>query len=103
MLQQVRRSFEASPALFWTCSHSALFMSSGTTPRRQELVYPRELMKLQSRPELLAILRKQQEELQAALQDEEEEDEDEDDGDKCSQVDLVCLPVFLRSFRCSPH
>lgn len=59
-------------------------------------------MKLQSRPELLAILRKQQEELQAALQ-EEEEDEDEEDGDKCSQVDLVCLPVFLQPYRCSPQ
>uniref|UniRef100_H3C207 Kinesin family member 11 n=1 Tax=Tetraodon nigroviridis TaxID=99883 RepID=H3C207_TETNG len=40
---------------------------TGTTPRRQELVYPRELMKLRSRCELLETLRKQQEELQAAL------------------------------------
>lgn len=76
-------------------------MASGTTPHRQELLYPRELMKLQNRSGLLETLRKQQEELQAALQEEEEE-EDEENEDKHSQVDLVCFPVFLWPFRCSP-
>lgn len=83
----------------WTCSHSALSMPPGTTPRRQELAYPSELMKLQSRCELLETLRKQQEALQAALQVEEEE---EDDEDKRSQVDHVSSPVFLWPFTCPP-
>lgn len=54
-------------------------MPSGTTPQRRELVYPRELMKLQSRCELLETLREQQEALQSALQ-EEQEDEDVEDS-----------------------
>lgn len=91
----VPRGFTCS---LWTCSHSALSMPPGTTPRRQELAYPRELMKLQSRCELLETLRKQQEALQAALQEEEEEDEE----DKCSPVDHVSSPVFLWPFRCPP-
>lgn len=53
-------------------------MPSGTTPQRREMLYPRELIKLQSRCELLETLRKQQEALQAALQGEQEEEDEED-------------------------
>lgn len=52
-------------------------MPSGATPQRREFVYPRQLMKLQSRSELLESLRSQQEELQAAMEEEEEEPEDD--------------------------
>lgn len=58
-------------------------------------------MKLRSRCELLETLRKQQEELQAALQEEEEE-EDEEDEDKHSQVDLVCFLVSVSIQMFSP-
>lgn len=77
-------------------------LAPGTTPRRQELLYPRELMKLQSRGELLENLRKQQEQLQAALREEPEEQEDEEDEDKHSQVDHVRFPGFMWPLRCSP-
>lgn len=66
-------------------------MPSGATPQRREFVYPRQLMKLQSRCELLESLRRQQEELQAAM-DKEEQEEDED---KRSQVDLVRSRFFV--------
>lgn len=70
--------------------HLALSMPSGTTPQRRELVYPRELMKLQSRCELLETLRKQQEVLQAALQEEEGEQEDEDMQDSLEDELSTC-------------
>uniref|UniRef100_A0A671W8V6 Kinesin-like protein n=1 Tax=Sparus aurata TaxID=8175 RepID=A0A671W8V6_SPAAU len=58
---------------------------TGATPQRREFVYPRKLMKLQSRSELLESLRRQQEELQAAMEEEELDEEEEED--KHSQVD----------------
>uniref|UniRef100_A0A671WB15 Kinesin-like protein n=1 Tax=Sparus aurata TaxID=8175 RepID=A0A671WB15_SPAAU len=60
---------------------------TGATPQRREFVYPRKLMKLQSRSELLESLRRQQEELQAAMEEEELDEEEEED--KHSQVDHV--------------
>ena len=67
-------------------------MPSGDTPQRRKFEYPRELMKLQNRYELLDSLRRhQQEELHPALEEEEEEEDQEEDDDKRSQVDLVCL------------
>lgn len=65
-------------------------MASGTTPQRRELVYPRELIKLQSRSELLETLRKQQEALQDALQEEEGEQEDEDMQDTLEDELSTC-------------
>lgn len=83
----------------WTLSHLGLSMASGTTPQRRELVYPRELIKLQSRSELLETLRKQQEELHSALQEEEEEEEDmqdtlEDELSTCNES-LATEPSFV--------
>ncbi|KAI3363519.1 hypothetical protein L3Q82_012119 [Scortum barcoo] len=57
---------------------------TGATPQRREFVYPRQLAKSRSRCELLESLRRQQEELQAAM----EEDEPEEDEDKLSQDSL---------------
>ncbi|XP_076599334.1 kinesin-like protein KIF11 [Chaetodon auriga] len=57
---------------------------TGATPQRREFVYPRELVKSRNRCELLESLRRQQEELHAALEEEELEEEE----DKHSQVDL---------------
>ncbi|XP_037637702.1 kinesin-like protein KIF11 [Sebastes umbrosus] len=54
---------------------------TGATPQRREFAYPRRLEKSRSRGELLETLRRQQEELQAAI------DEEEDEEDKNSQVD----------------
>lgn len=81
----------------WTLSHLGLSMASGTTPQRRELVYPRELIKLQSRSELLETLRKQQEELHSALQEEEEEDMQdtlEDELSTCNES-LATEPSFV--------
>uniref|UniRef100_A0A8C4HTB7 Kinesin-like protein n=1 Tax=Dicentrarchus labrax TaxID=13489 RepID=A0A8C4HTB7_DICLA len=66
---------------------------TGTTPQRREFVYPRQLIKSRSRCELLESLKRQHEQLQAAMEEEEEEELEEDD-DKHSQVDHVCLLVF---------
>lgn len=74
----------------WTFGHLGLSMASGTTPQRRELVYPRELIKLQSRSELLETLRKQQEALQDALQEEEGEQEDEDMQDTLEDELSTC-------------
>ncbi|XP_034537702.1 kinesin-like protein KIF11 [Notolabrus celidotus] len=60
-------------------------VSTGATPQRREFVYPKKLVKSQSRIELLESLRRQQEELRAAVEEEEEEEEEEED--KLSQVD----------------
>lgn len=79
MFPQVQRSDETPPLVAGLKGNEDLLMPSGTTPQRRELVYPKELMKLQSRCELLETLRKQQEALQAALQ-EEQEDEDVEDS-----------------------
>ncbi|XP_028279012.1 kinesin-like protein KIF11 [Parambassis ranga] len=57
---------------------------TGATPQRREFVYPRELVKSQSRSELLESLRRQQEELWAAM---EEEDEEQQQEEEHSQVD----------------
>ncbi|XP_051274007.1 kinesin-like protein KIF11 [Dicentrarchus labrax] len=59
---------------------------TGTTPQRREFVYPRQLIKSRSRCELLESLKRQHEQLQAAMEEEEEEELEEDD-DKHSQVD----------------
>ncbi|XP_044070559.1 kinesin-like protein KIF11 [Siniperca chuatsi] len=56
---------------------------TGATPERREFVYPRQLAKSRSRSELLESLRRQQVELQAAMEEEELEEEE----DKHSQVD----------------
>uniref|UniRef100_A0A8C4HSV7 Kinesin-like protein n=1 Tax=Dicentrarchus labrax TaxID=13489 RepID=A0A8C4HSV7_DICLA len=64
----------------------ALLLPSGTTPQRREFVYPRQLIKSRSRCELLESLKRQHEQLQAAMEEEEEEELEEDD-DKHSQVD----------------
>ncbi|CAJ1066898.1 kinesin-like protein KIF11 isoform X1 [Xyrichtys novacula] len=58
---------------------------TGATPQRREFVYPKQLVKSRNRGELLESLRRQQEELQAAMEVEEEEEEEEED--KQSQVD----------------
>lgn len=50
-------------------------------------MYPRQLMELQSRSELLEGLRRRQEELQAAMM--EEGEEEQEDEDRRSHVDLV--------------
>lgn len=61
-------------------------MASGTTPKRRELVYPRELITLQSRSELLEILRKQQEALHSALQEDKDmQDTLEDEPSTCNE------------------
>uniref|UniRef100_A0A669DLL7 Kinesin-like protein n=1 Tax=Oreochromis niloticus TaxID=8128 RepID=A0A669DLL7_ORENI len=60
---------------------------TGATPQRREFVYPRQLVKSRRRSELLESLRRQQEELQAAM--EAEEEEELEDEDKQSQTDPV--------------
>ncbi|KAK2824688.1 hypothetical protein Q5P01_021863 [Channa striata] len=50
---------------------------TGTTPQRREFVYPRQLMKSRPRSELLDSLRRQQDDLQAALEEEELEEEED--------------------------
>lgn len=50
-------------------------------------MYPRQLIELQSRGELLEGLRRRQEELQAAMM--EEAEEEQEDEDRRSHVDLV--------------
>uniref|UniRef100_A0A8C4HRJ3 Kinesin-like protein n=1 Tax=Dicentrarchus labrax TaxID=13489 RepID=A0A8C4HRJ3_DICLA len=68
---------------------------TGTTPQRREFVYPRQLIKSRSRCELLESLKRQHEQLQAAMEEEEEEELEEDD-DKHSQVDHVSTePSFI--------
>ncbi|XP_008320635.1 kinesin-like protein KIF11 [Cynoglossus semilaevis] len=57
---------------------------TGATPQRREFVYPGQLVKSQSRSELLESLRRQQQELSAAMDQEVEEEPEED---KHSQVD----------------
>jgi len=58
-------------------------------------VYPKRLARLQSRGELLDSLRRQQDELQAAINEEGEKEEDEDEEeDKNSQVDHVRFYLF---------
>uniref|UniRef100_A0A8P4KD72 Kinesin-like protein n=1 Tax=Dicentrarchus labrax TaxID=13489 RepID=A0A8P4KD72_DICLA len=64
---------------------------TGTTPQRREFVYPRQLIKSRSRCELLESLKRQHEQLQAAMEEEEEEELEEDD-DKHSQSKRV--PFF---------
>uniref|UniRef100_A0A3Q2YDH2 Kinesin-like protein n=1 Tax=Hippocampus comes TaxID=109280 RepID=A0A3Q2YDH2_HIPCM len=46
---------------------------SGQTPQRRDFVYPRQVAKMWSRTEMLENLRRQQDELQAATEDEEQE------------------------------
>ncbi|KAM6996886.1 kinesin-like protein KIF11 isoform 4-T4 [Tautogolabrus adspersus] len=58
---------------------------TGTTPQRREFVYPRQLVKSRTRSELLESLRRQQEDLRAAV---EEEEDEEDEEDKLSQDSL---------------
>lgn len=70
-----------------------VLLPSGATPQRREFVYPGQLVKSQSRSELLESLRRQQQELSAAMDQEVEEEPEED---KHSQVDHVC-PA------CCPH
>ncbi|XP_056903641.1 kinesin-like protein KIF11 isoform X1 [Takifugu flavidus] len=68
---------------------------TGTTPQRRELVYPRELIKLQSRYELLETLRKQQEALHSALQEDEDmQDTLEDELSTCNES-LATEPSFV--------
>ncbi|XP_017289753.1 kinesin-like protein KIF11 isoform X2 [Kryptolebias marmoratus] len=73
---------------------------TGTTPQRREFVYPRQLNKSRSRSELLESLRRQQEELQAALKEEEEQEEEdeqsqtdpdslEDEMSNCNESELL--------------
>ncbi|XP_030011249.1 kinesin-like protein KIF11 [Sphaeramia orbicularis] len=50
---------------------------TGATPQRRDFVYPRDLVKSRRRSELLDSLRREQQKLQAAME-EEEQDEDED-------------------------
>lgn len=70
-------------------------MASGTTPQRRELVYPRELIKLQSRYELLETLQKQQEVLHSALQEDEDmQDTLEDELSTCNES-LATEPSFV--------
>ncbi|KAJ0004813.1 hypothetical protein NQD34_011027 [Periophthalmus magnuspinnatus] len=61
---------------------------TGATPQRRDFVYPRHLVKGRSRSELLESLRKEQESLKTAL---EEEEEEEDEEDAQSQVDQDSL------------
>ncbi|XP_045921769.1 kinesin-like protein KIF11 [Micropterus dolomieu] len=63
---------------------------TGLTPQRREFVFPRQLVKMRSRCELLESLRRQQEELQAAMEEEELQAamEEEEDEDKRSQDSL---------------
>ncbi|KAM6996884.1 kinesin-like protein KIF11 isoform 2-T2 [Tautogolabrus adspersus] len=65
---------------------------TGTTPQRREFVYPRQLVKSRTRSELLESLRRQQEDLRAAV---EEEEDEEDEEDKLSQVDHDSLEEEL--------
>ena len=65
----------------------ALLSPSGATPQRRQFSYPKQLVKSQSRGELLDSLRRQQEELLAAMEEEEEEEED-----RHSQVEHVRSP-----------
>lgn len=58
---------------------------TGATPQRREFAYPRRLEKSRSRGELLEVLRRQQEELWAAVEVDEQQEEEEED--KHSQVD----------------
>ncbi|TNN73566.1 Kinesin-like protein KIF11 [Liparis tanakae] len=60
---------------------------TGATPQRRDFVYPKRLVRLQSRGELLDSLSRQQEELQAAINEEGEEEEEDEEEDKNSQVD----------------
>uniref|UniRef100_A0A669CSY7 Kinesin-like protein n=1 Tax=Oreochromis niloticus TaxID=8128 RepID=A0A669CSY7_ORENI len=69
-----------------------LLLPSGATPQRREFVYPRQLVKSRRRSELLESLRRQQEELQAAM--EAEEEEELEDEDKQSQTDPVRGQIF---------
>uniref|UniRef100_A0A669EQN1 Kinesin-like protein n=1 Tax=Oreochromis niloticus TaxID=8128 RepID=A0A669EQN1_ORENI len=66
---------------------------TGATPQRREFVYPRQLVKSRRRSELLESLRRQQEELQAAM--EAEEEEELEDEDKQSQTDPVSFSTFI--------
>lgn len=70
-----------------------LLLPSGKTPQRREFVYPRQLVKSRPRNELLESLRRQQEELQAAMED--EEDGELEDDDKQSQVDHIHSLLFV--------
>lgn len=54
-------------------------------------MYPRQLVKSRHRSELLESLRRQQEELQAAMEAEEEEELEEED----KQTDLVSFRTFI--------
>ncbi|XP_068183185.1 kinesin-like protein KIF11 isoform X2 [Antennarius striatus] len=72
-------------------------LPTGATPPRRDFVYPKQLMKLKSRPELLENLRRQQEELRAAIQEEEEEEEDLEE-DKHSQVERDSLEEELSTY-----
>uniref|UniRef100_A0A669DQJ7 Kinesin-like protein n=1 Tax=Oreochromis niloticus TaxID=8128 RepID=A0A669DQJ7_ORENI len=65
--------------------HHRFLSSLCATPQRREFVYPRQLVKSRRRSELLESLRRQQEELQAAM--EAEEEEELEDEDKQSQTD----------------
>ncbi|XP_070697514.1 kinesin-like protein KIF11 [Pempheris klunzingeri] len=68
---------------------------TGATPQRKEFVYPRQLVKSRSRGELLESLRKQQEKLQAAMEEEEDEDENDEEEDQHSQADHDSLEEEL--------
>ncbi|XP_051936738.1 kinesin-like protein KIF11 [Hippocampus zosterae] len=63
---------------------------TGQTPQRRDFVYPRQVAKVGSRTEMLENLRRQQDELKAAIKGEEPERdcESEDDDDKSSQGSL---------------
>uniref|UniRef100_A0A3B3ZXJ5 Kinesin-like protein n=1 Tax=Periophthalmus magnuspinnatus TaxID=409849 RepID=A0A3B3ZXJ5_9GOBI len=76
-------SFLLSPSL-----HTSGLCPPGATPQRRDFVYPRHLVKGRSRSELLESLRKEQESLKTAL---EEEEEEEDEEDAQSQVDQDSL------------
>uniref|UniRef100_A0A669EVP2 Kinesin-like protein n=1 Tax=Oreochromis niloticus TaxID=8128 RepID=A0A669EVP2_ORENI len=88
--QAVGKSAEVSPSQRRRAPSQQdinLLLPSGATPQRREFVYPRQLVKSRRRSELLESLRRQQEELQAAM--EAEEEEELEDEDKQSQTDPV--------------
>ncbi|XP_072292612.1 kinesin-like protein KIF11 [Eucyclogobius newberryi] len=65
-------------------------VSTGATPQRCDFVYPRLLVKGRSRSELLNSLKREQESLQTALDEElEEEDDDGDDAQSLADQDSV--------------
>ncbi|XP_053292694.1 kinesin-like protein KIF11 isoform X1 [Pleuronectes platessa] len=62
---------------------------TGATPQRRQFSYPKQLVKSQSRGELLESLRRQQEELLTAMEEDEEEELEEED--RLSQVERDSL------------